>query len=252
MVGPVILLVRPQLPENIGMCARAMANFGLDELRLIAPREGWPQKARLKKGAYSAAAGATAILDRARLFPDLAEGIADLSTLYVGTARERGQAKRIVGPEAAMRESHAAISNGERVGIAFGPERAGLTNDEIALGSAILTYPVDPAFPSLNLAQAVLLAGYEWFCVSQGARLPFTTARTPPASRETLLAFFAFVEEELIARRFFWPEEKRPVMIRNFRNLILRLDPNEQDLRSLRGAIRYLIGRDRPREGGTP
>lgn len=245
ILPPVIILVRPQLAENIGMCARAMANFGLSEMRLVAPRDGWPQKPRMKKGAHSAAAGASGILDAAQLFPDVESAIADLTHVFATTARERGQGKPVLAPSAAMAEAAFRHQRGEKVGILFGPERAGMNNEDIALASAIITFPVNPDFASLNLAQAVLLTGYEWFRVAQGETLPFT--RPPegiPAKRETLLAFFDYVEAHLIARKFFWPEEKRPVMVRNFRNLIHRMHPSEQDIRSLRGAVTYLIGKD--------
>jgi tRNA/rRNA methyltransferase len=242
--APIIILVRPQLAENIGMCARAMANFGLSEMRLVAPRDGWPQKPRMKKGAHSAAAGASGILDAAQLFPDVESAIADLTHVFATTARERGQGKPVHPPGAAMAEAAFRHNRGEKVGILFGPERAGMNNEDVALASAIITFPVNPDFASLNLAQAVLLTGYEWFRAAHGEALPFT--RPPeglPAKRETLIAFFEFVEAHLIQRKFFWPEEKRPVMVRNFRNLIHRMNPSEQDIRTLRGAVSYLIGR---------
>ncbi|MCZ8377144.1 MAG: RNA methyltransferase [Beijerinckiaceae bacterium] len=244
---PVIILVRPQLAENIGMCARAMANFSLTEMRLVAPRDGWPQKTRMKKGAVSAAAGATAILDQATLFPDLPSAIADLHHVYATTARERGQAKPVLGPHQAMAEAKGRIGQGQRVGILFGPERTGLENEDVALASTIITFPVNRDFASLNLAQAVLLTGYEWFRQAEGDAAPFAMPEmSPPATRETLLSFFDFLEGHLERARYFFPESKRPQMVRNMRNIVHRLQPSEQDIRTLRGAVDWLVKRGKP------
>lgn len=248
---PVIILVRPQLAENIGMCARAMANFGLTEMRLVAPRDGWPQKTRMKKGAFQAAAGATAILENAALFETLEAAVADLHHVYATTARARDQAKSVEAPAVAMAGARGRIATGQRVGLMFGPERTGLDNDDIVLANTIVTFPVNPAFASLNLAQAVLLMGYEWFREGAGGTLPFAAETAgSPAKRETLASFIAFVEGHLDRAGYFWPERKRPIMIRNFRNIIHRLNPTEQDIRSLRGAIRWLIERGTPEEAG--
>ncbi len=250
---PVVILVRPQLAENIGMCARAMANFGLTEMRLVAPRDGWPQKTRMKKGAVSAAAGATSVLEAAQLFPDIPSAIADLNHVFATTARERGQAKPVQAPYEAMAESHGRIAQGQRVGILFGPERTGLENDDVALASAIITFPVNREFASLNLAQAVLLTGYEWFRRDQGDAPPFDMPQmSPPATRDTLFAFFDFLEAHLDRARYFWPEKKRPMMVRNMRNLVHRLQPSEQDIRTLRGAIDWLVKRGKPAPKGAP
>lgn len=249
---PVVILVRPQLAENIGMCARAMANFGLSEMRLVAPRDGWPQKTRMKKGAFQAAAGASDILEKAQLFETLEEAVADLTHVYATTARERGQAKPVCAPAQAMSEAHGRVARGEKVGILFGPERTGLENDDVALASTIITFPVNPKFASLNLAQAVLLTGYEWFRIESGEAPPFAApaenlpANHLPAKRETLVAFFDFMEGHLDRARFFWPAAKRPVMLRNFRNIVHRLDPTEQDVRTLRGAVDMLVRRGKP------
>lgn len=250
---PVILLVRPQLAENIGMCARAMANFGLSEMRLIAPRDGWPQKTRMKKGAISAAAGATDILENARLFATLEEAVADLHHVFATTARERGQAKPVHAPAAAMAEAAARIGRGEKIGLMFGPERSGLSNDDVAIASAIITFPVNPDFASLNLAQAVLLTGYEWFRHAHGEVPRFAMPHlSPPARRATLLSFLAFLEGHLDRTGYFYPEKKRPVMVRNFRNIVHRLNPSEQDIRSLRGVLDWLIKHGRPDDPTSP
>ena len=232
--APAIILVEPQMAENIGMAARAMANFGLAEMRLVAPRGGWP-----KKGARAAASGAVHVLERAALFQTAREAVADLNFVLATTARERGQMKRVLGPEAALREAHGRACPGQKVGILFGRERTGLENDEIALADAILTFPVDPAFKSLNLAQAVLLAGYEWRRLSEGGGVPFADAPSPPAARETVASFFDWLEAELEAVNFY-PPDKRPIMARNMRDIFLRRALTEQDVRTLRGALRAL------------
>lgn len=233
--GPAIILVEPQLAENIGMTARAMANFGLSELRLVAPRDGWP-----KKGARSAASGATHVLDRARLFATVGDAVADLQFVLATTARERGQMKRVLAPEAAVRDVRGRIAAGEKVGILFGRERVGLENDEIALADAVVTFPVDPAFASVNLSQAVLLVAYEWSRAASGP-LPFGAGqRSPPATRDMVLALFEHLEAELDAVAFY-PPDKRAVMTRNARDMILRMGPSEQDVRTLHGIVRALV-----------
>ena len=171
--GPAVILVRPQLAVNIGMCARAMANFGLDDLRLVNPRAGWPRSDDYREVAYSAAAGATALLDGARLFDSVGAAVADCRRVYAATARERGQAKAVMTPSVAMAATSAAA--GEKHAILFGPERTGLDNDEVAIADAIVTFPSNPAYASLNLAQAVLLCGYEWFKAAHGDAPPPST-----------------------------------------------------------------------------
>jgi tRNA/rRNA methyltransferase len=239
---PAIILVEPQLAENIGMAARAMANFGLAELRLVSPRDGWP-----KKGVRTAASGAVHVLDRATVHPTASDAVADLRFVLATTARERGQMKRVLAPEEALRAVQARAVTGHRTGILFGRERTGLQNGEIALADAAVTFPVDPAFASLNLAQAVLLVAYEW-SRAQGRSLPFEgEPRTPPAPRAMLLSFLDYAEAELGAAGFY-PPDKRPVMTRNMRDIFHRLELSEQDVRTMRGAFRALAeGRRRRR-----
>lgn len=240
--GPAIILVRPQLAVNIGMCARAMANFGLSDLRLVSPREGWPRTGALKKGAYAAAAGAVHLLEKAKVFDRVEAAVADLNYLYATTARERGQFKKISTPSEAMPEMAARIKAGEAHGILFGPERTGLANDEIALADAIITFPVNPAYASLNLAQAVLLTGYEWFKANAGDVKPFLPVeRSPAASRQVALSFFNFLEGELEKAGFFRPLGKKPVMQRNLRNMFHRMQMTEQDVRTLWGMVVRLV-----------
>ncbi|WP_298964796.1 RNA methyltransferase [uncultured Methylobacterium sp.] len=232
---PIVILVEPQLAENIGMTARAMANFGLSELRLVAPKGGWP-----KKGVRETASGATHVLDGARIHATVADAVADLHYLLATTARERGQMKRVFAPEDAMREVATCGGTGERVGILFGRERVGLSNDEVSLADAIVTFPVDPKYSSLNLAQSVLLLAYEWRRAAGLAALPFDGGmRSPPAAREAVLSLFESLEGALDAAGYY-PPEKRGGMVRNMRDMFHRMQMTEQDVRSLRGALRAL------------
>ncbi len=249
--GPAIILVRPQLAVNIGTAARAMANFGLSDLRLVAPKSGWPPEDEYKTTAEAAASGATGLLERARVYPTLQDAVADLNFLWATTARERGQGKRILLPETAMAETAAAQEGrGERHGIIFGPERTGLDNDEIAVADGIVTFPVSAAYGSLNLAQAVLLVGYEWRRASSMLAPPFVqTERWPRASRQQVLSFFDYLENELTKAGYFKPDDKQPVMRRNLRNILHRLDMSEQDVRTLRGAVVRLV--EGPRQPGS-
>jgi len=236
--GPAIILVRPQLAVNIGMCARAMANFGLDDLRLVNPKQGWPRTNEYREVAYAAAAGATDLLDAARVFPNVEAAVGDLNVLYATTARERGQMKAVLTPSVAMGASAAATA--EKRGILFGPERTGLDNDEVALADAIVTFPSSPTYASFNLSQAVLLCGYEWFKAAHGDAPPPSTIprpQSPPAQREMLLAFFNFLEDKLEENGFFRPVTKKPGMRRNLRNIFHRMALTQQDVRTLWGAV---------------
>ena len=247
--GPAVVLVRPQLAVNIGMCARAMANFGLSDLRLVDPKGGWPPADEWSETARAAAAGAVHVLDGATLFSSIEAAVADLNFVWATTARERGQAKRVLTPAEAMPETAEALRRGERHGVMFGPERTGLDNDDVALADAVVTFPVNPAYASLNLAQAVLLTGYEWLRASSSAAAPFDLVeRSPPAPRDMVLSFFAYLESELEKADFFKPAGKRPIMQRNLRNIFHRLQMSEQDVRTLRGALVRLV--EGPRRTG--
>jgi tRNA/rRNA methyltransferase len=233
--GPAVVLVRPQLPQNLGAAARAMMNFGLAELRLVAPRAAPDDPA-----ATALAAGAGVVLRESRIFPTLADAIADLGLVYATTARERGQAKPVDGPAAAMAALRGEIVAGRRAGIVCGPERTGLENAEVALCDRILTFAVNPAFASLNLAQAVVIAGHEWLNAA-AAPLPFAMPeRWPLAEKRELLAFFAHLEGALDAVGFFHPASRRPVMVRNLRNIFHRVGLSVQDLRTLHGVVEAL------------
>jgi len=200
--APIVVLVEPQLGENIGAAARAMANFGLSRLRLVKPRQGWPnEKARVM------AAGADRVLDGASLHDTLADAIADCSFVLATTARNHDQAKPVVGADAAAAEMAPRVKAGETVALLFGRERIGLENHEVALADRIVTLPVNPAFASLNLAQAVAVVGYEWFKALSSGELPFAMPeKSPPAAKQQFDAFFADLERELEKVEFYRPE----------------------------------------------
>ncbi|HEX5846751.1 MAG TPA: TrmJ/YjtD family RNA methyltransferase [Rhodoplanes sp.] len=246
--GPVVILVEPQLGENIGAAARVMANFGLSRLRIVNPKQGWPNpKARMM------AAGADRVLDGAELFDTLAAAIADCSFVAAATARAHDQAKPVVSPEECARRLASRIASGETAAIVFGRERNGLENDEVGLADCIVTFPVNPAFASLNLAQAVALVSYEWFKFASDGAPPFAMpekSRTAP--KEQLLAFFATLERELERVEFFRPAEKRETMQINLRNIFARMQPTQQDIQTLHGVIMAIAeGRKGPARGGV-
>ena len=245
--GPVIVLVEPQLGENIGAAARAMANFGLSQLRIVKPRQSWPNdKARMM------AAGADRVLDEAELFDTLEAAIADCSFVFATTARVHDQAKRVIGPADAAAEAAPRIGAGETVAIVFGRERNGLENDEVALADCIVTLPVNPAFASLNLAQAIVIVAYEWFKLV-GSGLPFAMPqKSASAPKQQLLAFFASLERELEKVEFFRPPDKRETMQINLRNIFTRMQPTQQDIQTLHGVIMAIAeGRKGPARGGV-
>jgi tRNA/rRNA methyltransferase len=245
--APIVVLVEPQMGENIGAAARAMANFGLSRLRLVKPVQGWPnEKARVM------AAGADRVLDGAQLYDSLAEAIGDCTFVLAATARNHDQAKPVVGAAQAAAEAAPRVAAGENVAIVFGRERNGLENHEVARADRILTLPVNPAFASLNLAQAVVIVGYEWF-KRTGGDLPFVAPqKSPPVAKQQLNAFFADLERELDKVEFFRPEEKRGTMGVNLRNIFQRMAPSQQDVRTLHGVITALVqGRKGPARGGV-
>ena len=248
MTGPVVVLVEPQLGENIGMCARAMGNFGLTRLRLVNPRDGWPNI-----HAQRAASGADHILDQVELFDTVEAAVADCSLLFATTARAHDQAKPVVGPEEAARQTVSEVAGGGTAGILFGRERYGLENDEVALANRIVTFPVNPGFASLNLAQAVLLMGYEWFKLVTGNALPYDMPeRSERASNHQMQAFFDNLVKELDKVEFLRPPEKRDVMLVNLRNIFTRMEPTKQDMHTLHGVVMAIAeGRKGPAKGGV-
>src|ERR1700744_4853144 len=248
LAGPVVILVEPQLGENIGMAARAMGNFGLTRLRIVNPRDGWPTV-----HARRAASGADHILDDVELFDTVEQAVADCSLLFATTARAHDQAKPVVAPEAAAREIATQVAGSGQVGILFGRERYGLQNEEVALADRIITFPVNPGFASLNLAQAVLLVGYEWFKLATAGALPFAMPeRSERASQHQMQAFFENLVRELDKVEFLRPAEKRETMLVNLRNIFSRMEPTKQDMHTLHGVVMAIAeGRKGPAKGGV-
>jgi len=234
---PVMVLVRPQMGENVGAAARAMWNFGLEHMRLVAPRDGWPNPA-----AVAMASGAVRVLDAVRVDADTDAAIADLNYVYATTARPRGMTKTVFTPEQAMQDARARIGRGEKVGVLFGAERAGLENADVIRANAVITVPVNPAFASLNLAQCVLLTAYEWRR-SGNATLPERPEKARPATREEVTRMIDELSARLEAGNFFWPEHKRQSLEDNLRNLFQRMDLTDPDVRTLYGVFRTLAER---------
>ena len=228
---PLIVLVRPQLGENIGKAARAMLNFGLAEMRLVAPRDGWPNPA-----AGPAASGADEVLAGAQVFDSVAEAVADCAHVYATTVRKRGVTKPVLTPEAAAREIGAQAG---RSAILFGPERSGLETDDVALARAIITVPVNPAFGSLNLAQAVILCAYEW---SKGEALaqPTVEELLPPAPQEELEGMIAHLERLLEPKRYFFPASRAEATRRTLRTMLTKPGWNHLEVRTMRGVLSAL------------
>lgn len=245
--APIVVLVGTQMGENIGAAARAMANFGLSRLRLVKPVQGWPnERARVM------AAGADRVLENATVHESLADAVADCNFVLACTARQHDQAKSVIGADAAAAEMAPRVAAGEKVALVFGRERYGLEMHEVGLADRIITLPVNPAFASLNLAQAVVILGYEWFKAA-GGTLPFSRVeKSPPAPKQQLAAFFRDLERELDKVEFFRPAEKRETMLVNLRNIFLRIAPTEQDIRTLFGVVMMLAqGRKGPARGGV-
>lgn len=243
--GPAVILVAPQLGENIGTAARAMLNFGLTDLRIVRPRDGWPNER-----ARAAASGADIVIDNVQLFDRTADAVAGLDYVIATTARARDMVKPIFTPETAAARMREAFAGGGRAGLLFGPERTGLENDDLALADALMMVPVNPAFASLNLAQCVLLMSYEWHKAgdtTEAERIEYQQTR--PANKEELLGFFEHLEGELDRFGFLKPPEKRPSMIRNLRNMFQRAGLTEQEVRTLRGVVAALTRRYPKGEG---
>lgn len=235
---PAVILVRPQLGENIGAACRGMLNFGLTELRLVAPRDGWPNPA-----ADAMAAGAVELIENAKLFETVDEAVADLSYVLAATARRRELEIPVVGTDVVGREMRAKVNTG--VGILFGPEKAGLTNADVVMADAILTYPVNPAFQSLNLAQAVNVFAFIWAQsqgAGEGAEVPdyFDGVRSDVAPREHLTRLFDHLEDELDQAGYFFPAAKKLLMQQNIRAPLTRAQMSEQEVRTFRGIVKAL------------
>lgn len=245
-LAPAIILVAPQLAENIGATARAMLNCGLTDLRLVRPRPAWPHPR-----AVAAAAGADIVLDKARLFSKTADAIADLDYVYATTARPREGVKAVLTARAAAAEARERLKGGERVGYLFGPERTGLENDDVALADALLTVPLNPEFSSLNLAQAVLVAAYEWrMSADETPGRVLVKGRAEAASKAEVLDFFARLEAELDDCGFLRNTEMRPTMVRNIRSIFYRAELMAHEVRTLHGILTGLT--QRPHAAPSP
>jgi tRNA/rRNA methyltransferase len=239
ITAPIIVLVRPQLGQNIGKAARAMLNFGLTELRLVAPRDGWPNP-----DAGPSASGADIVLERAQVFETTAEAVADCTAVFASTVRRRDLVMPVVGPEA-MAEQIAALP--ERSAILFGPERSGLETEEVALAQAIVTVPINPEFASLNLAQAVILLAYEW---SRCAALAQPTAKElePPAPHGEVDGLIGQLDAELVAKGYFHPPSRTQATRNTIRTIFTKTGWSSREVKAVRGIIRALVGPARKRD----
>lgn len=241
---PAVILVEPQLGENIGTTARAMMNTGLQELRLVDPKQDW-----LSEKALAAASGADRILERAKKYDKVADAVADLQIVYASTARRREMVKPLMSARAAAADMHGRPD--QKLGILFGRERDGLANSEVALANTIIEVPLNPEHSSMNLAQAVLIVGYEWFQAAyEGPQEMITLNRANPASKDVLIGLFEHLERELVNCGFLRNEEKIPSMIVNLRNMLQRADLTEQEVRTFHGMVtelRYGRRPDRPK-----
>jgi tRNA/rRNA methyltransferase len=246
--APVIILVHPQLGENIGAVARAMSNFGFSELRLVAPRDGWPNEKALHM-----ASGAEIIIEKAKLFPDFRAAMADIQFAYATTARPRDMEKRTVTPDAAMKE----MNGGEKTALVFGPERTGLENDDIVLCDALITIPTAPEKTSLNLAQSMVIVGYEWFKQCSVVRVQSsestpTELRTPNSDHSAPKAqwqgLFNQLDAYLEDADYYRTPDKKPLMWQNMQNMFLRGQWSEQEIRTFRGMLRVLWEGRKPRK----
>ncbi len=252
---PSVILVEPQLADNIGMVARAMANFGLDDLRLVAPRDGWPnERARI------AASGANYIIDDSQCYPSLSEAMGDLNWMCATTARQRDLRKPVLTPEQAVEEMARRIGEGQRCGVLFGREASGLTTPEVAEADALVMIPVNSKFASLNLAQSVLILGYSWILNGDGGSLGrvttyerpiqagFQYGKDTPANKAELEGLFEQLEAELDAAKFFRPLERRAITVRAIRTMFQRMNATSHEVRTLRGVIGALAKKRKNRD----
>ena len=242
---PAFVLVEPQMGENIGAAARAMWNFGLDRMRLVNPRDGWPNQK-----AIAMSSGAGRVLDQVGLFGDTGAALADVNYVFATTARNRDLTKPVMTPERAMEHTRELIAQGQNVAVLFGPERAGLQNSDIVRANALISVPVNPAFASLNLAQCVLLTAYEWGRqTAETAPEVMEMAGTRMAENIEVLKLFERLEASLDAVDFFWPDAKSQSMRLNLQNLLSRMPLTDADVRTLHGVFRALSDK-KPRPKG--
>jgi len=246
---PVIILVHPQLVENIGMTARAMANCALPELRIVAPRDPWPLDEIHSQRMAAASSGANDILENAKLFDTVEAAMADLEYVYATTARTNDMVNRVMTPKAAVPDMIARTNNDQKIGVLFGPERTGLTNEYVSMANAKITVPLNPDFMSLNLAQCVLLIGYEWYQAKDDTpENQIHVGHSHPATNEDYFNFFRRLEEELDRVGFFTAEDMRPIMRRNLQNTLRRAEMTEQEIRTWHGVLSALVAGPRQKK----
>lgn len=241
--GPKIILVAPQLDQNLGKVARAMLNFGLWDLRLVSPQCDW-----LSKSARALSAGADGVLEQAKVYPSLEEATADLGYVLATTVRPRDMIKEVYTPRQALVASQEAIDRGQGIGYVFGPEKCGLDNRDIALCNAIVTVPLNPAFSSLNLAQAVVIMAYEWYQTQGGSSSetspvskPKLSDTDPLATKEEIHGLVIHLDDELKKAGYYRTAHKRPLMLQNLSNLFHRFSMTRQEVRTLRGVVSTLV-----------
>ncbi len=241
--GPAIILVNPQMGENIGAAARAMLNCGLDRLRIVNPRDGWPSER-----AEAMSSGALGMMPPVQVYTSTADAVADCHFVLATTARPRDMVKQVFTARAGAIEARQRSLQGRKIGFLFGAERAGLVNEDIALSHGVITIPLNPGFSSLNLAQAVLLVAYEWMVTDD--ETPGRQFDTVPVTHDKLHELFARLETELEAHGFFRNPDQKPSMVRNLRSLLVRADMTEQEARTFHGMITALTGRKSPLPDG--
>ncbi len=241
IIKPVIILVRPQLGENIGKTARAMGNFSLTDLRLVNPRDGWPNPT-----AGAAAAGADDILDSVQVFDTVEDAVHDLNHVYASTVRHRDMNKHVTDPVIMADEMHGFASKGQNFGILFGPERSGLSNADTLVADSIVTVPINPEFSSLNLAQAVVICVYEWSKKSGAVVAGSYEDPDPKASKKELVGFFEHLEGELDKKGYFRPQARKPAMVETLRNMFQKSDFTSQQIQTLRGVLKSLTWKNKP------
>jgi tRNA/rRNA methyltransferase len=242
MTHPIIILVHPQLVENNGMTARAMANCALPELRIVDPRDPWPLGTIHKQRMMAASSGADDILDNAQVYTTVEQAVADLNYVYATASRSHDMVNRILTPKAAIPDMAERIGAGQKIGVMFGPERMGLINDYIVLANAKITIPLNPEFMSLNLAQTVLLIGYEWYQAHNQTQPAQTSmGRSRPATRDEYLNFYKRLEMALDEANFFTTPNMRPTMTRSLQNMLQRAEMTEQEIRTWHGVIKALV-----------
>ena len=232
---PAILLIEPQMGENIGAAARAMLNFGLQNMRVVSPRDGWPNQA-----AVAMASGAARVLDNAFVTAERDGALGDLNYVYATTARARDFTKPVLTPEDAMADANRRIQAGERVGVLFGPERAGLETKDIVRANALITVPVNPDYASLNLAQCVLLVAYEWRRQTAPGASRMEMAGAEIARQDEVEVFASKLHDALNDRSFFWPDEKADSMRATLRNMLSRMPFTRADIRTWHGILKTL------------